>query len=167
MGQSYGQNDGRRDDPITRWTFQARGKKTESDQLKWSQNAPFASFLFENFSGESLGPPLSKLISITQPYCSTVAYIAPRLVYKPVPSRSEFSFWIHHWQCAFLAQFYKRYSLVWVSLKGLICTPYCTVLLRFFQQIFGGGPRTPTYRRGDPSPTRPFGPQEDPPQVGF
>ena len=44
--------DGRTDDPITRCprrTFQAGGK-TERYRLKWSQNAPFASF-FQKFLG--------------------------------------------------------------------------------------------------------------------
>ena len=92
------QTDGRTEDPITRCprrTFQGQ-KKTERNRLKWSQNPPFASVLFfENFSGESLGPPLSKEISMTQPYCITTAYKAPRLVYDPVPSGSGFSFSIH------------------------------------------------------------------------
>ena len=122
------------------------------------------------FLGESLGPPLSKEISITQPYCSTAAYIAPRLVYDPVPSGSGFSFSIHHWQCAFLAQFYKRYSLVWVSLKGLICTPDCTVLLHFFKNFLGAGPPNPHLQEGRPLPyPPPLGPSglEKPPKFGF
>ena len=83
--------DGQVYDSITRcprWTFQAGVIKTECNRLKWSQNAPFAHPVFRKFLGGVPGPPLSKGISITQPYCSIAAYIAPRLVYDLVPSGS-------------------------------------------------------------------------------
>ena len=110
------------------------------------------------FSKISLGSPPDP--NFNQPYCSTAAYIAPRLVYDPVPSVSGFSFLIYRWQCAFLAQFYKRYSLVWVSLKGLIFDLHSWLhsFASFFQNFLGGGggdPPNPHLQEGRPLPYPP------------
>ena len=162
---NYGQTDGKTNGRTERSTIRlldaptdlsGRRHKNGTQSAKMVSECTICIFFFPKILRESPGPPLSKDISITQPYCSIAAYIAPRFVYDLVPSGSEFSFSIHHWLCAFLGQFYKRYSLVWASLNlGLICTPDCIVLLLFFKLFSGEAPRTPTYRRGDTSRTLP------------
>ena len=128
--------------------------------------------LFRKFSGESLGPLFRRKFHSRNPtavglyYCLYSTEIG---LYDPVPSGSGFSFSIHQWHCVFLAQFNKRYSLVWMSLKGLICSPDCTALLHCFK-IFSGEAPEPPPTGGEtppvPSPTRPFRPRENP-QASF
>ena len=109
---------------------------------------------FRKFLGGVPQNPLSKQISLTQPYCSTAAYIAPRLVYDPVLYGRWFSFSINHWLCAFLVQFYKRYSLVWVRF-ALQIAPFCFIFSKFSL----GRPPNPHIQEGRPlSYPPPLGP---------
>ena len=94
-------------------------------------------------------------------------YIAPRLVYDPVPSGSGFSFSIHHWQCAFLAQILQKIQLSLSEFKRLDLHSRLHRFASFFQNFLGGGPPNPHLQEGRslpyPPPLGPSGLDNPPP----